>query len=150
LYNKTKIAKSLRKYGLSDPITDAYLASKIKIIEIYKVLNFSSKIKERNLCEPLEAMSFFVSNDYFVRDGNSTIKSLVKKINMTIYSNMTVNMSDIYLLAKLRNMSAQHLGDYDMASKLCKIPKRQLISDADYLSKEINIPFISNYVRKVV
>jgi hypothetical protein len=146
LYNKTRIEKSLRKYGLSEPITGAYLASKIKIIEIYKVLNFSSKIKERNLCEPLEAMSFFVANDYFVRDGNSSIKSLVNKVNITIYSNKTVNMSDIYMLANLRNMSAQRLADYRMASKLCRIPKRSLISDADYLSKEVNIPYISNYV----
>ena len=33
-----------------------------------------------------------------------------------------------------------------MAALICKIPKRQIISDADYLSKEINISSITNYV----
>jgi hypothetical protein len=114
------------------------------------VLNFSSKIRQRSLCDPLEAMEYFVGNEYFVHDGNSTIRNLVHKVNATIYANQTVNMSDIYLLAKLRNMSAQHLADFDMASKICRIPKRQFIIDSDYLSKELNMAFLSNYVIYII
>ena len=44
------------------------------------------------------------------------------------------------------NFTGQEIANYNLASILCKIPKRQLISDADYLSKEINIAALSNYV----
>ena len=148
LNNKTSIEKTLRAYGLSETITDSYLSSKIKIIEIYKVLNFSSKIKEKSLCNPLETMGYFLGEPYFIQGANATINSLAGYVNATIMLNQTISPNLVYLLNALKNMSASQLADYRMASKICEIPKRQLISDSDFLTKELNIQFLTNYVKK--
>lgn len=133
-------------YGLSSNITDAYLSSKIKIIEIYKVLNVSSKVRDRNLCDPMDAMSYFMGNEYFNTLANQTMDYLIYKINTTYYMNETVDMNDVYLLRMLRNMSTSMQADYALANRICSIPKRDIILDSEYLAKQINVTFIMNYV----
>ena len=92
------------------------------LLQIYKVLDFSSKLKEKNLCNPLDALSYFKATDYFFNKSSNSVKP------------------------PLANLTAQEVANYNLASIVCKIPKRQLISDADYLSREINISSITNYV----
>ncbi len=143
----------MRSYGVNENITDSFLYSKIKIIEailrfssfivfennliqkkiiqqIYKMLNFSSKLKEKYLCDPVDAVSFFKASDYFYH-------SYPTKINATLSAdNKTVG----------KPLSPEQIANQNLASIICKVSKRQLISDAEYLSKEINYVSISNYV----
>lgn len=142
------------KYGLDERISDAYLSSKIKIIEvshwrfgiwtkknlvwcltifnfikIYKVLNFSSKIKEKNLCTPMTAMSNLIASSYF--NNSQQLNDLL---------NTSPNPA-------VRNLTNTQLVNYNMANLVCSIPKRQIISDADFLFKQLNISFFTNYVK---
>ena len=89
--------------------------------KIYKVLDFSSKLKEKDLCNPIDALGYFKATDYFYNKSK-------------IITRPPANLTD------------QELANFNMASIICKIPKRQIISDADYLSKEINSSSITNYV----
>lgn len=47
----------------------------------------------------------------------------------------------------IRNMSDQQVANYNLANLICQIPKRQLISDGEFLAKKLNINFVSNYVK---
>ena len=100
------------------------------------MLNFSSRLKERYLCNPKDASAFFKASDYFYRKDPTSLN----KMNTTSISlfNYTSNLT----LA-----TPQEIANYNMASTICKISKRQFISDAEFLSKEINYPLLSNYVR---
>lgn len=90
-------------------------------LKIYKVLDFSSKLKEKDLCNPIDALGYFKATDYFYNKSK-------------IITRPPANLTD------------QEIANFNMAAIICKIPKRQIISDADYLSKEINISSITNYV----
>lgn len=81
--------------------------------KIYKVLNFSSKIKEKSLCNPNEAMQYLIASSYFNTNGD------------------------------------QNAANFNLASSICtRIPKRKFVSDLDFLAKQINIAYFSNYVKK--
>ena len=116
------------------------------------MLNFSSRIKEKKLCNPLEAMDYFVSDSYFQQNSQKLIADLESKINESqsvanMANNTMIDMqSSLELLSYLKNLTDQKLGDYRMAESLCKISKRKLIVDADFLSKNLDIPFLANYV----
>lgn len=88
-------------------------------------MNFSSSIKEKDLCDPLKAMSYIKASNYFYQDP--------------IYL-------DIQSAQVLRNLSKEENSNYNLANLICKLPKRKLINDADLLSKQINVSFLSNYV----
>nr|UOU03310.1 ATP-binding cassette subfamily A1-like 3 [Brachionus rubens] len=128
LNDTTEFKKVLYKYGLNDEISESFLQSKIKIIEIYKFLNFSSSIKEKNVCDPMKAMSYIKASKYF-------------------YKNVSFD-SDPFLLDK--NLTYDEIANYNLASLVCKIPKRKLINDGDFLSKQINVSFISNYSDSII
>lgn len=41
----------------------------------------------------------------------------------------------------------QDAANFQLASSICsRIPKRKFVGDLDFLAKQINIPFFSNYV----
>jgi hypothetical protein len=92
------------------------------------VLNFSSKLKEKYLCNVVEAAQFFKANDYFYQKNPN--------INLTIFMNNN----------KTSLPSREQIANYNLASVICKVSKRQLISDVDFFSREINYGSISNYV----
>lgn len=75
------------------------------------MLNFSSKIKQKSLCNPRDAMQYLIGSGYF-------------------------------------NSSASQLdADFNLASSICgRIPKRKFIGDLDFLAKQVNIAYFSNYV----
>nr|QNH67915.1 ATP-binding cassette transporter subfamily A member 1-like protein X3 [Brachionus plicatilis] len=129
LNDTREFKKVLFKYGLSDEISESFLNSKIKIIEIYKFLNFSSSIKEKNLCDPLKAMSYIKASAYFYQDP--------------IYFDK--ESAQIF-----KNFSKEENSNYNLADLICKLPKRKLINDADLLSKQINVSFISNYSDSII
>ncbi|CAF0899716.1 unnamed protein product, partial [Brachionus calyciflorus] len=128
LNNTSEFKKVLFKYGLNDDISESFLQSKIKIIEIYKFLNFSSSIKEKYLCDPLKTMSYVKASSFF-------------------YKNVTFE-SDPNLMNK--NFTYDEIANYNLASLVCKIPKRKLINDGDLLSKQINVSFLSNYSESII
>jgi hypothetical protein len=92
------------------------------------VLNFSSKLKEKYLCNEADAVQFFKANDYFYEKNPN--------LNLTIFTNNN----------KTTPQSKEQIANYNMASIICKVSKRQLISDVDFFSREINYGSISNYV----
>lgn len=88
-------------------------------------MNFSSSIKEKNLCDPLKAMSYIKASNYFYQDPI---------------------FLDIEIAQIFKNFSKEENSNYNLASLICQLPKRKLINDADLLSKQINVSFLSNYV----
>lgn len=47
-------------------------------------------------------------------------------------------------------LTAQEQANYNMADIICRIPKKQLITDADFLAKEIQTSSLSNYTDTIV
>lgn len=86
------------------------------------MLNFSSKLKEKYLCNPIDALQYFKASPYFYK-----------------------NLSNA-LITNKNNLTIDQQASYNLASLVCKIPKRQIISDADLLSKELNVSAVSSYV----
>jgi hypothetical protein len=97
-------------------------------------------------------MDYLIADAYYKKNAENLITELEMKINASSYlgiNNSTVgNSTDLELFKYLKSLPKQKLANYNMAYSLCKISKRQLIGDADSLSKELNIPFLSNYVIK--
>lgn len=94
------------------------------------MLNFSSKLKEKYLCNEADAVQFLKANDYFYQKNPN--------LNLSIFTNN--NKTTAMTTAK------EQIANYNMASVICKVSKRQLISDIDFFSREINFGSISNYV----
>ena len=109
-------------YGLNDDTSTALLNSQIKILEIYKELKFTDKLKEKDLCDPLELVKYLVSNN----------------------TNVYLKPSENELLSK--NVSLVNKDDLEISSVICGLSKRKVLSDADFLFKEINMDIIANYV----
>ena len=95
------------------------------------MLNFSSKFKEKDLCDPLEAYPYFKASPYFY--------TLLNPMALLLGNNSNSNNSMITL-------TTDELASYKLSQVICKIPKRQLITDADLLSQQVNILSLANYV----
>jgi hypothetical protein len=85
------------------------------------LLNFTDKLREKELCDPNEAVQYIIAEN----------KTLFKK-------NKTDADMDIFNKEQAKNLQASKL--------ICSLSKRKLISDVDFLSKEIKINMLSNYV----
>ena len=114
--------RKLVDYGLTSSTSSTFLNAEIRILEIYKELKFSDKLKEKDLCDPLQLIKFLISN------------------STNIYSKPTDNE----ILST--NSSYINKNDYEISKMICGLSKRKVLSDADFLFKEINMDIIANYV----
>jgi hypothetical protein len=55
--------KKLVAYGLSSGTSTVFLNSEIRILEIYKELKFTDKLKEKDLSDPNELTRYLISNN---------------------------------------------------------------------------------------
>lgn len=67
------------------------------------------------------------------------------KASQYFYQNTTPWNPDPVLFDK--NFTKDETANYNLASIVCKVPKRKLINDGDMISKQINVSFLSNYVK---
>ncbi len=121
-------------------------------------MDVSNKFKEKYMCNPLEIYTYFKASPYFY---NGTLNSASPKMTGSIsesfhsliverfakYQVAGKNYSDTQMLAMLYNsLTAQEKSNWNLANILCRIPKKQLITDADFLSKETSFNSFINYV----
>lgn len=92
------------------------MTSQFRIIEIYKELKLTDKIKEKQLCNADELSQFLISKT-----------------------------TDPYLKLKTPSLNGSY-NDYQIAELICKLSKRKIISDVDFFVKEFNVNFVTNYV----
>ncbi len=122
------------------------------------MLDVSSKFKEKYLCNPLESYTYFKASPYFY---NGTLNSISPKMTNSIsenfsdlieqsfaqYRSLAKNYTDTQMLLTIYNkLNNQEKANWNLADILCRIPKKQLITDADFLSKEISSNSFINYV----
>ena len=109
---------------MNESTSTVFLNSQIRILEIYKELKFTDKLKEKDLCEPMEIIKHIVSNKTDVYEKQTE--------NDILFKNTTANKND-----------------YEISKMICNLSKRKIISDAEFLFKEINIDIIANYVNNI-
>jgi hypothetical protein len=122
----------------------------------------SSKFKEKYLCNPLEAYTYFKADAYFF---NGTQKSSSPRLSETInedfkwiinqeFPKLNPENSTYSYEEKLhrivKGLTPQQQADYNLADIICRIPKKQLITDADFLTKQIQMSSFSNYTDTIV
>jgi hypothetical protein len=120
------------------------------------MLNFSSRLKEKYLCNPIEAMPYIIATDYFYKTAQATTTIATTTTTILMTSLTTAPSATTVTSAMLNNvtnslqtdkpLSKDKLANYNLASLICKLPKSQLISDLDVFVKEINLSILSNYV----
>jgi hypothetical protein len=103
-------------YGLKKEISETFLSSQFRIIEIYKELKLTDKIKEKQLCNASELSQYLISKQ-----------------------------TDPFLKMKTPSIASTDV-DYKIAELICTLSKRKIISDVDFLVKEFNVNFVTNYV----
>lgn len=177
----TDFKQALGQYGVNRQVSSVLLDSQIQIIEvctrflcqsyrlffveycifillyfclqIYKMLDVSSKFKEKYLCNPLEAYSFLKASPYFYNSS-----SLSPRITKSINENFRTLINEKFTLSDARltdeeklevlynQLTDQEKANYNLANIICRIPKKSLITDADFLSKEMQFNSFTNYV----
>lgn len=121
-------------------------------LQIYRKLNISSKLKEKYACQPLEAYSYFRASDYFYykNNQNNSIRSYAFQIDFSKLINESINAQDLIANKNTRItmslMNADEQASYNLAKILCNVPKKQVISDSNFIANEFNFSSITNYV----
>lgn len=117
------------------------------------MLDVSSKFKEKNLCNPLETYPYLKADPYFYdststspRLSNSMSDSFRQLINQTFYTTDTTLTDNQKLDYIVSTLSKEQKANFNMADIVCTIPKRQIITDADFLSKQMKFSAVTNYV----
>lgn len=163
----------------------------IVLLQIYKVLNFSSKLKEKYVCDPIDAMRFVIPSRYFynvtsparrlaagpvkTRQGfdfsnffdfgitnppdataaaaDSTTEIMMATDDPTQMTTTEMIIETGFSITTMppelekQPFTAEEQASYNLAALICKLPKRKLITDAEFLTKQIDYAALNNYVR---
>ena len=82
----------------------------------------TDKIKEKDLCDPNDILPFIIANQSRPHRKKSEVETQIKD--------------------KKNNLAISKL--------ICQMSKRKVISDMDFLIKEINVRMITNYVSSLL
>ncbi len=74
----------------------------------------------------------------FLNDTTEFKRSLLQ-------NGLSEDVADAFLNSNIK-MTADEQASYNLAKVLCKISKRKLITDSEFILKEFNVSAITNYV----
>ena len=153
------------------------------IFQIYKVLDFSSKLREKYVCDPNDAMRYLIASKFFYNGTNPAKKSGLRKntrdgfdfsnffdfgvtnppdemmttMIMTGDESTMIPTTELIIdtgfssitlppILERPPFTADEQASYNLATLICKLPKRKLITDAEFLTKQIDYAALNNYV----